>query len=181
MDDLVFLGNERATFSPFGPSPYNSGALFSLGRTVGVTGQRVNDAELSFLDDANFNYNYKRSGLGAALSGRSRNYQKDLSQKLTVSGRVSNADYQNLLGLDLFRGGSIDDVTDTTTTSATYRMNRATGVIGRTSGEELSLLDQGGLEQLAEVVSARQGAIMNRSLTPGLSEQSFSLFSGNFS
>ena len=46
MDDLVFLGNEMATFSPFRPSPYNSGALFSLGRTVGVTGQRVNEGDL---------------------------------------------------------------------------------------------------------------------------------------
>jgi hypothetical protein len=182
-DDLVLLQGGRMGPNTFGYSNnFNSFNSTFRGFNIfngPVTGSRTNTAEDYFLQDANWNYNRRRSGLNAAITGRSRNYTTDLSRAVTLRG-VNQEDYTRLAELDLFRGGNVDDVTQTQIGEATYQRNRRTGVQARTSGDALSLLDEQGLEDLASVVTARQGQILGQGLSPGLQTQSFSLLSGNF-
>lgn len=124
--------------------------------------------------DTNFTF-----GNRSFLSGIFGKKKKSVSRGKSFT-RVSQDDFSDLLNLDLFRGGSLSDVTSTGLTTSTFKQSRDTGEIFR-KGEELSLLDASGLEQLAEVVSGRQSQILGSSLAPGLERQSFSLFSGNFS
>lgn len=191
-DFLLYGGTSLASRNPFMRSPVSS--LFSgIGS---VSASRVTGTEMNLLSDSSFSYDRKKRGLlSRALGGTVNAFSLGLSDMATGSRRndlqvvsrgvnlrgVSQDDYQDLLGLDLFRGGQASQVGDTEISEATYKQNRQTGEIGRTRGEALSLLDEEGLERLSQVVSSRQGQILNRSLTPGLGTQSFSLFSGNFS
>lgn len=145
-----------------------SGSAFNLtgGRAYGtLRGSEASTAELSLLEGFDYQDNsFARSPFSKAKTER----------------RVSQKDYENLLGIDLFRGGDLSDVTNTTLSSAKFKQDKQSGSVVRTSGPELSLLDEAGLEQLARTVSARQGQIQGAALSPGLERQSFSLLSGNF-
>jgi hypothetical protein len=130
-----------------------------------LRGRQASTSELGILED----FEYRNDSL----------VKSPFSKSQTVR-RVSQKDYENLLGLDLFRGGDLSDVTNTKISSAKFKQDKQSGNILRTSGSELSLLDEAGLEDLARTVSARQGQIQGAALAPGLERQSFSLLSGNF-
>lgn len=199
MDDIVLLGqdysNSRGSSNFFGNFGLSGMRRNMYNQITTVRGRRLTGTELSLLGDSSFTYDRKKRGflyravgatvnalsLGATgmATGSRRSGLKDVSRGLTLRG-VSQSDFQDLLSLDLFRGGSLGDVVGTSMSKATYKQDRRTGQVARTSGVELSLLDEAGFERLSQVVSARQGEILNRSLTPGLSTQSMSLFSGNF-
>lgn len=195
MDDLITLdGGISAGYR----NPFMTGvarpSAFSFG-TPAVTGRSISSSEQGLLSDSQFTFDRRKRGLlsraigGVAntfslgltdmATGSRRSGLKNVSRGLTLRG-VSQADYNDLLNLDLFRGGGLDDVTGTEISKATYKANQA-GQIARTSGEELSLLDEEGLERLSQVVAARQGQILGNTLSPGLGAQGFSLLSGNFS
>jgi len=130
---------------------------------------KASEFELGLLGDAKFSF-------GKSLLGKTKTFSKGVTVK-----RVSEDDYKNLLNLDLFRGGDMSDVTDTKLSSATFKKNRKSGQVFQTSGQELSAIDQQGIEKLAQVVAGRQAQLQGAALTPGLDRQSFSLLSGNFS
>lgn len=191
MDDLITLdgGTPTGYYNPF----MYSTAIPSVFGTV--RGKRISSSEQALLSDAEFKFDRRRRGLlsrvagGVAntlslgltdmATGSRRSGLKNVSRGLTLR-RVSQSDYNDLINLDLFRGGDVSDVTGVEMSSATYKANQA-GQIARTSGEELSLLDEEGLERLSQVVAARQSQILGNTLSPGLGTQSFSLLSGNFS
>jgi hypothetical protein len=136
-------------------------------------GKELSASEQFLLAETKFNADFKKNIVGRSTS------RKDISKKRTIK-RVSQDNYEDLLNLDLFRGGSLNDVTGTKLSKGTFQKNFKTGEIRRTGGVELSTLDEAGIEQLAQVVSGRQAQIQGRALGTGLQQQSFSLLSGNF-
>lgn len=174
MEDLITLEQGYGIYAPNYRWQMGTGVGLPSYNRPAIIGSALSDIEKNFLlKDSEFNFGKRRK-----LFSKSGGKDAKTSDKLTLSG-VSQSDYLDLLSLDLFRGGSVDDVTGTKIGKSSYQMNQA-GQIARTSGEELSLLDAAGLERLAQVVSGRQSEILGRGLTPGLGVQSFSLFSGNF-
>lgn len=185
-DDLILLQSGQYVGPNFnrGNFAFNSklnsmSNLYQNGYVNRAQAYRTTDQELALLSEQNFNFNRRRGSLRRAITGKSKNYMSDLSKELKLRG-VTQEDYTKLSNLDLFRGGSLSDVTDVTLSESLYQKNRKTGVIGRTKGDALSLLGESDIEALAEVVSARQGNILGNTLSPGLQSQGFSLLSGNF-
>lgn len=143
--------------------------------SFGSFGSTASDTELSRLGDLSFNFKKKKNILGQRTGSR-----KKISESKSVR-RVSQDDFEDLLDLDLFRGAGLDDVTGTSISTSKFKKSNITGETRRVSGKELSILDEAGLEQLAQVVSGRQAQIQGTGLSTGLGRQSFSLLSGNFS
>lgn len=192
-DDIVLLGGYTPRVSPFGPfSGFNSQSMYSSA-FGGVRGRSISDTESSLLAGSEFSYARRRRSLlsrtvGAVANtfslgitdmatGSRRNDLERVSRGVTLRG-VSQEDYTSLANLDLFRGGRVSDVSDTEISQATYKQDRVTGQVARTKGDALSLLDEAGLESLAEVVSARNSQIVGNALSPGLAAQSLGLLGG---
>jgi len=155
--------------SLFGNSVLNSSwqqrlGFNSLPRAVqeSISGQRVSSTESRLINEADVTF-------------RGNN---PLSNEISLRA-VSQDDFNRLLDLNLFQGGSLENVTNTGIEDSVFRINRRTNRRARLSGDALSSLDEAGLEELASVVEARQGQILNSSVTTGLARQSFSLLSGN--
>lgn len=183
-DDIVLLQGEVSPVrSPYGFNGYNRFG------TPAITGNRISAGEASLLADQSFFFQRRKSGVFSRYGGQ-KNYTRQqmldfggdskrlvgVSAGLSVRG-ISQNDYTRLANLDLFRGGSTSDVTNTQFTTTSYRMNQQ-GEIARTKGDALSLLDEAGLESLAEVVSARNSQIVGNALSPGLAAQSLGLLGG---
>ena len=187
-DDIVFLSQRpRSNSTGFGSQMQNS-FLNSLPSSMRpVSGQRVSEQETALIANQDFKFDNRRRSVlrrispillaADALSNKNRG-KKDVSRALSLTA-VSQDDYTSLANMDLFRGGSLKDVLDTKVTTSQFQQNQS-GNVARTKGKELSLLSQSDLEGLAKVVSARQGDITSRALSPGLQAQSFSLLGGNF-
>lgn len=191
MEDDIVLLDEGIMFG--GQDMF--GQTYSPLRNIGrVSGRATSAAEQMLLSDVDFTFDRRRRGLLSRIAGglantfslgladmatgSRRSGLQNVSRSVTLSG-VSQSDYEDLLNIDLFRGGSFEDVTDTEISQGRYRANQA-GQVARVGGEELSLLGEAELEELAEVVRGRQSSIVGRALSPGLQNQSFSLLSGNF-
>lgn len=156
-----------------------------------ILGRNLTGEESYLLQDKSFFFQRRKSSLISRYGGQkyyTRQQMLDFggdskrlrgtSSGLSVRG-ISQNDFTRLSNLDLFRGAGVDDVTNTKISETTYKMNQQ-GQIARTKGDALSLLQESDLESLAEVVSGRQSQIVGNALSPGLSNQGFSLLSGNF-
>lgn len=192
MDDLVLLGGYKIPSS----NMYNNYGSNRNSSIYGqVKGRSISQEERALLSDETFSYDRKKRsllsraagatfntftlGVGSMSTGSQKKGLKNVSRGVTLEG-VSQDDYTRLSNLDLFRGGSLSDVTNTGIKSSTYKQDLNTGTVARTKGDALSLLGQADLETLSKVVSGRQGQIVGNTLSPGLAIQGFSLFSGNF-